>query len=152
MFDVLFAREQAHIDKYIADLENSFRNRVTADVPLDADSFLPPCDKNNLLSASNEVADWNFQAYCAQDQLERAPLYSLRVLRSKSTATLPCAADASDVSRFLHCDRSSIAHVEQLQANGRGKPRMLVHFTSGQAAKAAYHTFRGMNLEKLIMI
>ena len=142
MFDVLFAREQAHINEYIADLEKSFRNRVTADVLLDADPSLPPCDKNNLLSASNDVADWNFQTYCAQDQLERAPLYCVRFLRSKTTATLPCAADTSDVSRFLHCDPSSIAHVEQFRANGKGKPRMLVHFTSGQAAKAAYNSFR----------
>ena len=74
LFDVLSAREQARVNEKLERELKDFGNRVTAHVSLDADSVFSPCDKNNLFYASKEVADSNYQSYCAQDQFDRVPL------------------------------------------------------------------------------
>ncbi len=73
----------------------------------------------------------------------RSSHYSVRQLRSKTTAPLPCAPTPAEVEQFLQCGEGKVEFVQQLRANGLGKPRMMLYFRSSEDAAAAYTAFRG---------
>ncbi len=103
---------------------------------------LQECDAANMSQVCEEVCTANFFSHYDVDVSERTSLYTVRQLRSKSTTPLPCTPTLADVEKFLQCGEGSVEHVEQQQANGLGKPRMLVHFGSAEGAAAAYTAFR----------
>ena len=103
---------------------------------------LQDCDTANMSQVCEEVCASNFFSHYDADVSERTSLYSVRQLRSKSTTPLPCAPTPAEVEKFLQCGEGRVEHVEQQQANGLGKPCMLVHFRNAESAAAAYTAFR----------
>ena len=100
---------------------------------------LQKCDAANMSQVCEEVCTANFLSHYDADVSERTSLYTVRQMRSKSTSPLPCTPTPADVEK---CGEGSVEHVEQQQANGLGKPRMLVHFRRAEGAAAAYTAFR----------
>ena len=86
LFNVLSERERARVDEAL----KRYSNSVTAPTVLHADLFPSPCDQQNVLLACADVAINNFHVFRSQDQFERARSFSVRHLRSKSTAPLAC--------------------------------------------------------------
>ena len=142
LFNTLFSPMQARVDELERMLKD-VGNRVTAPAVLpSADPVLSPCDAENMYTICADTMNHNFGFHLHQDRFARTELFRVRILRSKSTALLTCAATPYDVTRYLCCAPGIIEHVEEMRANGKGKPRMLVHFNSGAAAAAAFHSFK----------
>ena len=101
------------------------------------------CDNANLSLLCEELCARSWDTYYQEDMAARGSHYSVRQLCSKSTAPLPCAPTPAEVEQFLQCGEGRVEFVQQLRANGLGKPRMMLYFRSSEDAAAAYTAFRG---------
>jgi hypothetical protein len=110
---------------------------------IDAATGTQACYNANLLSLCEELCSHNWDTHYQEDMAARSSHYSVRQLRSKTTAPLPCAPTSAEVEQFLQCGEGKVEFVQQLRANGLGKPRMMLYFRSSEDAAAAYTAFRG---------
>ena len=106
----------------------------------DALSF-SPATHASLTHLVRDASINNYNTSYAHDAAERSFYISVKHLRSKTTSPI-CDPTRDAVSRFIHCSRDSISNVSELQPNGKGKPRMLVTFSSPLAAAAATRSLR----------